>query len=280
MTLTGVTREWLTPVRPYFEKLAAMAMSKNVTDEAFIEALEKSQTEMPELFDQLNVEALQTSMEDAIGTAMIAGSVERYEGQQVEAYDPNQKRAAKGEANGGQWIKEDGSSSDDADYEQMKEARDEAINDADKFLSNMMMEGRGELKTKDGGTIIITPSSKPDIIVQVTKLDKNDEPLWDRMAKDEDEFFDMLNDPALQDAALMTIRPDIAMADRAFGIEQAREDYLFDYNLRLRDVGPGTVPDGFVSASGRKVSYSRPLTRQEIYDFEIKPVGATPRKGK
>ena len=84
-SLTGVTREWLTPVRPYFEKLAAMAMSKNVTDEAFIEALEKSQTEMPELFDKLNVEALQTSMEDAIGTAMIAGSVERYEGQQVEA---------------------------------------------------------------------------------------------------------------------------------------------------------------------------------------------------
>ena len=84
-SLTGVTREWLSPVRPHFEKLAAMAMSKNVSDADFIEALEKSQREMPELFDKLNVEALQTSMEDAIGTAMIVGSVERYGADEVKA---------------------------------------------------------------------------------------------------------------------------------------------------------------------------------------------------
>lgn len=84
-SLTGVTREWLSPVRPHFEKLAAMAMSKNVSDADFIDALEKSQREMPELFDKLNVEALQTSMKDAIGTAMIVGSVERYEADEVKA---------------------------------------------------------------------------------------------------------------------------------------------------------------------------------------------------
>ena len=84
-SLTGVTREWLSPVRPHFEKLAAMAMSKQVSDADFIEALEKSQRDIPELFDKLNVEALQTHMNDAIGTAMIAGSVERYEAGEVKA---------------------------------------------------------------------------------------------------------------------------------------------------------------------------------------------------
>lgn len=77
--LTGVAREWLSPVRPYFERLAALAMSKNVTDEDFMAALEKAQREMPELFDALNTEALEAAFEKAIGTAMIAGSVKRYE---------------------------------------------------------------------------------------------------------------------------------------------------------------------------------------------------------
>lgn len=77
--LTGVTKEWLSPVRPFFERLAALAMSSQVSDEDFAEALEKAQRELPELFDRLNVEVLEESMERAIGTAMIAGSVERYE---------------------------------------------------------------------------------------------------------------------------------------------------------------------------------------------------------
>lgn len=83
--LTGVTKEWLAPVRPHFERLAALAMSKHVSDDDFIHALEKSQKDMPELFDKLNVEALQTAFEESIGTAMLAGSVSRYEGEQVEA---------------------------------------------------------------------------------------------------------------------------------------------------------------------------------------------------
>ena len=77
--LTGVTKEWLSPVRPYFERLAALAMSKQVSDEDFVEALEKAQREIPELFDQLNVSVMQGSLEKAIGSAMIAGSVSRYE---------------------------------------------------------------------------------------------------------------------------------------------------------------------------------------------------------
>ena len=74
-----MTKEWLAPVRPSFERLAALAMSKNVTDDDFIKALDKAQREMPELFDKLDSESLQTAFEEAVGTGMIAGSVERYE---------------------------------------------------------------------------------------------------------------------------------------------------------------------------------------------------------
>jgi hypothetical protein len=54
-------------------------MSKNVTDEDFTKALIEAQNQLPELFDSLNVEVLQDSLDAAIGTAMLAGSVERYE---------------------------------------------------------------------------------------------------------------------------------------------------------------------------------------------------------
>jgi phage gp29-like protein len=77
--LTGVTQEWVKPVKPFFDRLAALAMSKNVTDEDFTKALIEAQNQLPELFDSLNVEVLQDSLDTAIGTAMLAGSVERYE---------------------------------------------------------------------------------------------------------------------------------------------------------------------------------------------------------
>jgi len=77
--LTGVSREWLSPVRPVFERLAALAMSNVVTDEDFIAALEKAQRELPEMFDLLDTGTLQTAFEKAIGSAALAGSVRRYE---------------------------------------------------------------------------------------------------------------------------------------------------------------------------------------------------------
>lgn len=77
--LTGVTSEWLSPVRPFFERLAALAMSSHVTDQDFLAALKKAQAELPELFDMLDTEALQTAFENAIGSAALAGSVNRYE---------------------------------------------------------------------------------------------------------------------------------------------------------------------------------------------------------
>jgi phage gp29-like protein len=76
--LTGVSREWLAAVRPAFERLAALAMSNVVTDDDFIEALQKAQRELPEMFDLLDTATLQTAFEKAIGSAALAGSVSRY----------------------------------------------------------------------------------------------------------------------------------------------------------------------------------------------------------
>lgn len=77
--LTGVSEQWLAPVKPIFERLAALAMSKKVTDSDFVAALEKAHREMPEIFDLLDAEALQTAFENAIGSAALAGSTSAFE---------------------------------------------------------------------------------------------------------------------------------------------------------------------------------------------------------
>lgn len=76
--LTGVSREWLSPVRPLFERLAALAMSKHVTDEDFLAALEKARKELPELFELMDARGLQEAFEAAIGSAALAGGAGRF----------------------------------------------------------------------------------------------------------------------------------------------------------------------------------------------------------
>ncbi|MBK1884851.1 hypothetical protein JIN85_20745, partial [Luteolibacter pohnpeiensis] len=66
--LTGVSREWLSPVRPAFERLDALARSNEVTDQEFVAALEKAHREMPELSGQFNTPVLQTALEKAISS--------------------------------------------------------------------------------------------------------------------------------------------------------------------------------------------------------------------
>ena len=73
--LTGVSSEWLAPVRPFFDRLAALAMSKHVTDEDFLLALQKAQQQLPEIFDLMDTQALQQAFENAISSAALAGSV-------------------------------------------------------------------------------------------------------------------------------------------------------------------------------------------------------------
>ena len=75
--LTGVSRDWLAPVKPFFDRLAALAMSKQVTDEDFIAALENAQTQLPEIFDLMDRRALEDAFMAAISSAALAGSVSR-----------------------------------------------------------------------------------------------------------------------------------------------------------------------------------------------------------
>ncbi|WP_184017454.1 phage portal protein family protein [Haloferula luteola] len=76
--LTGVSAEWLGNVQPFFARLAALAESGNVSDEDLIEAVEKAQGEMPELFDRLDTEALSDALEDSMAAAMLEGSTYRF----------------------------------------------------------------------------------------------------------------------------------------------------------------------------------------------------------
>jgi phage gp29-like protein len=73
--LTGVQEKWLGGLKPVFHRLIALAESGNVTDEDFIQALEKAQKEMPELFHKLDTAALQDALEKAMGAAVVNGAV-------------------------------------------------------------------------------------------------------------------------------------------------------------------------------------------------------------
>lgn len=77
--LTGTQAEWLAPVRPWFDKLLAAVADETATEEDFEETLRKAHRELPELFGVLDTQALQEAMENAIGSAMLAGGVSRYE---------------------------------------------------------------------------------------------------------------------------------------------------------------------------------------------------------
>lgn len=77
--LTGVQAQWLAPVRPFFDELLAAVKDETATEEDFQEVLRKAHRELPELFDLLDTQALQEAMENALGPAMLAGSVSRYE---------------------------------------------------------------------------------------------------------------------------------------------------------------------------------------------------------
>ena len=73
--LTGVESRWLGNVKPFFRDLLAKAKSADVSDAEFVQVLAKAKTEMPELFDRLNVHDLAKAMEDAMSTALVNGAV-------------------------------------------------------------------------------------------------------------------------------------------------------------------------------------------------------------
>jgi hypothetical protein len=78
--LPGVSREWLSPVRPFFLKLGAYALSRKlVSDDAFMIIILTARADLPGLFDKLNTQALEDAFMNAISSAALAGSVRRYE---------------------------------------------------------------------------------------------------------------------------------------------------------------------------------------------------------
>ena len=72
-SLTQVSSEWLGGVKPAFDRLAALALSDNVTDDDFLATVEQARDQLPELFGDLNTESLQRAFEESSGTALMAG---------------------------------------------------------------------------------------------------------------------------------------------------------------------------------------------------------------
>jgi phage gp29-like protein len=76
--LTGVSEKWLGGVKPFFHELLAKAKSGDVTDAEFAAALKKAQAQIPELFHQLDHQALAHSLENAMSAAAVNGVARGY----------------------------------------------------------------------------------------------------------------------------------------------------------------------------------------------------------
>lgn len=76
-SITGVSAEWLAPARPAFAKVMSMAMNESIDDAKVIEAIGELAESMPELFDTLDQDALQGSLESAMGAAAANGAFDR-----------------------------------------------------------------------------------------------------------------------------------------------------------------------------------------------------------
>ena len=206
-------------------------------------------------------------------TGKLIGIAESKEKAMKKAQDEFAKKAMKEEKDNEKRFQ---ASPDDDALIKRKQVFEEAKNEGAALLQSMLNEARGRLPNRNtGGEWIITESSKPDVIVQVTSIGQDGVPIRDMNVTTQEGFNDLLRDPELIEAATLKIRPDIAQAMGAnLKLAKARKDYEYQYRLRLREVGPGTAPSGWTKASGREVSYDRPLTSAEIKDFELQPIGA------
>ena len=76
--LTGIEARWLGGVRPYFAQLVEMARNEQVTDAQFLATIEAAEKQIPDLFDRIDSQALQTSMENAMAAGLINGVSDGY----------------------------------------------------------------------------------------------------------------------------------------------------------------------------------------------------------
>ena len=77
--VTGVSEQWLAPVKPAFVQLVNKALDDELSEEDFERAITKAADSMPEMFDELNTSVLQDAMERSMGAAMVNGANKRYE---------------------------------------------------------------------------------------------------------------------------------------------------------------------------------------------------------
>lgn len=75
--LSGVSSEWLKPVKPFFKDLIGKARDKTITDADFIHTLEQASKRMPDLFHHINTESLQQEIEKAMVSGLINGVSDR-----------------------------------------------------------------------------------------------------------------------------------------------------------------------------------------------------------
>jgi phage gp29-like protein len=76
--LTGVSSEWLKPIKPVFKDLVGLARDGTVTDQDFIAALEAASRRMPDLFNHLNTAALENELRACMTSALINGVTDRH----------------------------------------------------------------------------------------------------------------------------------------------------------------------------------------------------------
>lgn len=72
--LTGVEGRWLGSVKPFFTQLIAAAESETVSDKQLIQAVQRASDVMPELFRNLDTNAVADALERAMGAAAFNGA--------------------------------------------------------------------------------------------------------------------------------------------------------------------------------------------------------------
>lgn len=163
----------------------------------------------------------------------------------------------------------------------------DAISRLDAMVSGIATGKGVELPRRGGGVFLLTKSAPGDdeeagerALFRITSVNDDGEPLGHSVVtKDSYRAFrrDTSVDGRLRDVfneVRNSIRPDICQGFAGIMLD---EPTLFEYQLLYRDHAIATSPlEGLVSADGRKLVYSRPLSSEELKAFEIRPIGARP----
>jgi hypothetical protein len=155
--------------------------------------------------------------------------------------------------------------------------RNKAIEKSKKIAQDALYSAEGSFTDKEGIRYLITPSTDREVLVRVTRIDKDGNPLGHNDFYSEEEMQEYLKNSSISDAVLNTIRPDLVQGwSHAHVVDSARVPQKFIYKLRLRDAMLGTHPEGGEIVNSRTVEYKRPLTDQELYNYEMTPIGSKP----